>query len=152
MLWTKVYQNYIFSIGMHFKGHQNLCYFLLKFKKYLVPLNSYKYSNTYEVIVAILCYIWVIGERNSNPPKYSCLGNPMKRETWRTTVQGFAKSWAWLSYQTKIKRLSLSHPSVQFSSAAQSCLTLCDPMNCSTPGLPVHYQLPEFTLMLTRNK
>ena len=35
--------------------------------------------------------------------------------------------------------------SVQFSSVAQSCPTLCDPMNCSTPGLPVHYQLPEFT-------
>ena len=35
--------------------------------------------------------------------------------------------------------------SVQFSSVAQSCLTLCDPMNCSTPSLPVHYQLPEFT-------
>ena len=33
----------------------------------------------------------------------------------------------------------------QFSSAAQSCLTLCDPMNHSTPGLPVHHQLPEFT-------
>ena len=33
----------------------------------------------------------------------------------------------------------------QFSSVAQSCLTLCDPMNCSTPGLPVHHQLPEFT-------
>ena len=31
--------------------------------------------------------------------------------------------------------------SVQFSSVAQSCLTLCDPMNCSTPGLPVHHQL-----------
>ena len=38
----------------------------------------------------------------------------------------------------------LSH-SVQFSSVAQSCLTLCDPMNHSTPGLPVHHQLPEFT-------
>ena len=36
-------------------------------------------------------------------------------------------------------------PSVQFSSVAQSCLTHCDPMNCSTPGLPVHHQLPEFT-------
>ena len=36
--------------------------------------------------------------------------------------------------------------SVQFSSVAQSCLTLCDPMNRSTPGLPVHHQLPEFTL------
>ena len=35
--------------------------------------------------------------------------------------------------------------SSQFSSVAQSCPTLCDPMNCSTPGLPVHHQLPEFT-------
>ena len=34
---------------------------------------------------------------------------------------------------------------VQFSSVAQLCLTLCDPMNHSTPGLPVHHQLPEFT-------
>ena len=34
---------------------------------------------------------------------------------------------------------------VQFSSVTQLCLTVCDPMNCSTPGLPVHYQLPEFT-------
>ena len=35
--------------------------------------------------------------------------------------------------------------SVQFISVAQSCLTLCDPMNRSTPGLPLHHQLPEFT-------
>ena len=34
---------------------------------------------------------------------------------------------------------------LQFSSVAQSCLTLCDPMDCSTPGLPVHHQLLEFT-------
>ena len=33
----------------------------------------------------------------------------------------------------------------QVSSVAQSCLTLCNPMNCTTPGLPVHHQLPEFT-------
>ena len=33
----------------------------------------------------------------------------------------------------------------QIRSVAQSCLTLCDPMNCSTPGLPVPHQLPEFT-------
>ena len=37
------------------------------------------------------------------------------------------------------------HPSVQFSSVAQSGLTLCDPVNCSTTGLPVHHQLPKFT-------
>ena len=35
--------------------------------------------------------------------------------------------------------------SVQFSSVTQLCPTLCDPMNCSTPGLPVHHQLPQFT-------
>ena len=33
--------------------------------------------------------------------------------------------------------------SCQFSSVTQSCLTLCDPMDCSMPGLPVHHQLPE---------
>jgi len=33
----------------------------------------------------------------------------------------------------------------QFSSGTQSCLTLCDPMDCSTPGFPVHHQLPEIT-------
>ena len=33
----------------------------------------------------------------------------------------------------------------QFSSVAQSCPTLCNPMNRSTPGLPAHHQLPEFT-------
>ena len=33
----------------------------------------------------------------------------------------------------------------QFNSVTDSCLTLCDPMNRSTPGLPVHHQLPEFT-------
>ena len=33
----------------------------------------------------------------------------------------------------------------QFSSVAQSCPTICDPMNCSTPGLPVHHQFLEFT-------
>ena len=38
-----------------------------------------------------------------------------------------------------------SHVYVSVSSVAQSCPTLCNPMGCSTPGLPVHHQLPEFT-------
>ena len=46
--------------------------------------------------------------------------------------------------KTKIMS-SGSISSVQFSSVAQLCPTLCDPMNCSTPGLPVHHQLQEFT-------
>ena len=38
--------------------------------------------------------------------------------------------------------------SVQCNSVAQSCLTLCHPMDCSTPGLPVHHQLPELTQLM----
>ena len=46
------------------------------------------------------------------------------------------KSWTWLS--------NWAHTQAnQFSSVAQSCLTLCDPMDCSTPGFPVQHQLPE---------
>ena len=41
--------------------------------------------------------------------------------------------------------ITMNKASVQFSSVAQSCPTLFDPMNRSTPGLPVHHQLPEFT-------
>ena len=44
---------------------------------------------------------------------------------------------------THLPKLTIS--SVQFISVTQSCLTLCDPMNLSTPGLPVHHQLAEFT-------
>ena len=39
--------------------------------------------------------------------------------------------------------------SVQFSSITQSCPTLCDPMDCSVPGLPVHHQFPESTQTLS---
>ena len=50
-------------------------------------------------------------------------------------------AFRWISLSFSL----LPFSSVQFSSVAQSCLTLCDPMNHSTPGLPVHQQLPEST-------
>ena len=50
-----------------------------------------------------------------------------------------------LAYRIVITIFLNSISSVQFSSVAQSRPTLCNPMNCSTPGLPVHHQLPEFT-------
>ena len=53
----------------------------------------------------------------------------------------FARKTCLLFYSLFKKILIL----LQLSSVAQSCLTLCDPMNRSTPGLPVHHQLPEFT-------
>ena len=44
-----------------------------------------------------------------------------------------------------VKKEDVVYVCVQFSSVAQSCLTLCDPMDYSTPGLHVHHQLLEFT-------
>ena len=57
--------------------------------------------------------------------KYLVQGREWKRKGKKTVLQGY--------------RLLL------FSSFAQSCLTLCDPMACNTPGFPVHHQLLEFT-------
>ena len=75
------------------------------------------------------------GVGNGNPNQYSCLENPRDRGAWLATVHGVAKSL------TQLKQLSMH----QFSSVTQSCLTLWNPMNCSTPGIPVHHQLPGFT-------
>ena len=64
-----------------------------------------------------------------------------------TTLRFHPSCLLCLSFFTSYLRIltPTSLSSVQFSSVTQSCPTLCDPMNHSTPGLPVHHQLPEFT-------
>ena len=73
----------------------------------------------------------------------------MKNIEWRKGNLFNKLFWEnWISTCKRMKLdLSLSYTirSDQIRSVAQSCLTLCDPMNRSTPGLPVHHQLPEFT-------
>ena len=71
----------------------------------------------------------------------------MDREAWSAVVYGVTKSDT-----TKLNAFpsspcdqQSSPPFSQFSSVSQPCPTLCNPMNRSTPGLPVHHQLPEFT-------
>ena len=71
------------------------------------------------------------GEGKGYPLQYSGLENSMS-----SIVHGVTKNWT---------PLSDYHFWFQFSSVTQSCLPLCDPMNRSTPCLPVHHQLPEFT-------
>ena len=97
-----------------------------------------------------------LGGGNGYSLQYSCLENPMDRGAWQTKVHGVARSHTQLSnyYFTSFRYLirilyRLSHLiSIrldQIRSVAQSCPTLCDPMNHSTPGLPVPHQHPEFT-------
>ena len=92
----------------------------------------------------LIDFLWLCGSQQT--------GIFLKRWEYQTT---FPASWE--TYM-KVKKQQLEPDmeqqtgskldcisSVQFSSVAQSCLTLCDPKNCSTSGLPVHHQLPEFT-------
>ena len=83
---------------------------------------------------------WWLGSKSKHP------------ESIRLKVHHGFTSWVWQSCSLRLpsfigKSESHSGPlgSIQFSSVAQSCPTLDDPMDCSTPGLPVHHQLPEFT-------
>ena len=63
------------------------------------------------------------------------------------TVMLFLVEWCWthLFPYLATKYYFFFKCPVQFSSVAQSCPNLCNPMDCSTPGLPIHHKLPEFT-------
>ena len=84
-----------------------------------------------------------------------CLGRmhvwELEKSLWLFLCHICELSWVCLGLEIKLHpfqpgQQSLLMPSsVQFSSVAQSCPTLCDPIDCSTPGLPVHHQLLEFT-------
>ena len=93
--------------------------------------------------------------------QFLCWGDPLEKETathssmlaWRIPrteepgrlqsmgSQRVRRNWATFTYHCR----NIIQHSVQFSSVTQSCPTLCDPMNHSTPGLPVHHKLPELT-------
>ena len=88
-------------------------------------------------------------------PFFLCLSYKLTQDWGNRLLEGTNKLWA---YQDPGERSSdptrdwhrlvcecPGRPSVQFSSVTQLCLTLCDPMNCSMPGLPVHHQFLEFT-------
>ena len=88
------------------------------------------------------------GEGDGNPLQYSCLENPMAGGAWWATVHGVAKSRTRLSNFASFLSFTFieyipSEVSVQFSRSVVS--NLCDRMDYSTPGLPVHHQLPEST-------
>ena len=92
------------------------------------------------------------GGGNGNPLQYSGLEKAMERGDSQATVHWAIKSqkWQWLSTCIHIQ---LNHVAIHLeltqefksalSSVTQPCLTLCDPMDCSTSGSPVHHQLLE---------
>ena len=90
------------------------------------------------VISLIVTSIWKIGEKNI------CLieGRDLFF-IWMWNICLLMCHVGYLLVRNCVSIINIIFSSVQFSSVAQSCLTLCNPMNCSTPGLPVHHQLLE---------
>ena len=78
------------------------------------------------------------GEVTTDNAEISAVPGILQARTLEWVAISFSNTWKW---KVKVKSLS----SVQFSSVTRSCPTLCDPMNHSMPGLPVHHQHPEFT-------
>ena len=121
----------------------------IKYNCLLYSIWSYEHFNDYYLLwlKLLLCgrqgfTLWVRkipGEGYGYPLQYFCLKNSMERSlvnysSWVT------KSW------TRLSILTLMFWLVSLvSSVAQSCPILCDPVNRSTPGLPVHHQLLQFT-------
>src|SRR5574337_472184 len=70
------------------------------------------------------------------------MNNPTKKRTEKLKRHLYKEKMQMFNRYPKRCSASLI---IQFSSVAQSYPTLCDPMNCSMPGLPVYHQLPEFT-------
>ena len=92
--------------------------------------------------------LWEIHPENT-PPR---IGKYIYTRLFIETLITIANNWnnLYLLYYTQkicenIWYIRTMEYSVQFSSVTQSCPTLRNPMNHSTPGLPVHHQLPEFT-------
>ena len=104
---------------------------------------------------------WKWKVKVKSPSRVRLFETPWTAASQASLSMGFSRQEYWsgvplpspLFYLKLIKRIFFSvlckipqiwpHLSVQFSSVAQSCLTLCDPMDCSMPGFPVHHQLPD---------
>ena len=101
------------------------------------------------IIGLISLFSWGLNEV-SNLGHIGCLRSVrvivVKRKSSLTMIK---RLMSWVKGEGKSidleKEVRFEFISSQFSSVSQSCPTLCDPMNCSTPGLPVHHKLPEFT-------
>ena len=81
--------------------------------------------------------IWKLPARK---PPHTAVTQPSKAHSWASIPEEGN-----VHMGSRTRKLLLALFIVQFSSVAQSWLTFCDPMNCSTQGLPVHHQLPDST-------
>ena len=98
----------------------------------LQSMESLRVGHDWATSLSLSC----IGEGNGNPLQCSCLENPWDGGAWWAAVYGVPKSWTQLKWLSSSSSCFIDYTKtfdcVQFSSVAQSCRMLCDPMNHST--------------------
>ena len=112
-------------------------YFIFKLYKIVLVLPNIK-KNPPQVYMCSPSWTLLPPPSPYHPSGLSQYTSPKHPEAFRTSLMKRAIK---MSFVMLMRWLW----AVQFSSVAQSCPTLCDPRECSMPGLPVHHQLPEFT-------
>ena len=116
---------------------------LLHCRQTLYRLSHKGSQPSYQEILLVLCSKPVQNLALSPLLHHSKSSHGHSAVLWKDPRPGLSAST--LALLPTARKSLLNLQSVQFSSVAQSCPTLCDPMNCSMPGRPVHHQLPEFT-------
>ena len=109
----------------------------LQLQRYGSNLGVHQHEWTNSVLVTRLCPT-LCDPMDCSPPGFSVCVLQARILEW--VASSFSNTHTHTHTHTQTVDCS-----VQFSSVAQLCPTLCDSVNCSTPGLPVHHQLPEFT-------
>ena len=105
----------------------------------------------FSCVVGRGCFLWPVCSLGKTLLAFALLRFVIQGQTvtpgisWLPAFAFQSPIMKWTSFLGVSSRKICRSSSDQIRSVAQSCPTLCDPMNRSTPGLPVHHQLPEFT-------
>ena len=108
------------------------------------PIPGILQARTLEWVAISFSNAWKWKVKVKSPSRVRLLATPWIAAYQALPPMGFSRQEYWSGVPLPVS-LSCCTYIPQFSSVTQSCPVFCDPMNRSTPGLPVHHHLPEFT-------
>ena len=121
----------------------NICVQVFVGHEFSPLLDKYQGVCLLDFMIWVCLLMWNIGKPSSE--MIALFLNPYQKCVWVPVTPHPCQYLVVSAFQIVVILIGVVIPSLYFTLVAQSCLTLCDLMNRSTPGHPVHRQLPEFT-------